>query len=193
MFARGSFPNDIASSQPDPSANWGPPTSLFTGNFSMDDHFKNLSIVFDTTFCGDWAGAVWSTPGSACAALAPTCEQYVSDNPNAFAEAYWAINTLQVFQDDSDGTPKAAVATQGQKQVSTAVDAGGDGYADAGANDEKPKGRFIKSMNNLRRAASQIVKSKRWIDSQQEEEQSNQTPRKREWRRRSGGAVLPSI
>jgi hypothetical protein len=52
FFPRGSFPSDIVSSSPDPSANWGTPNSLFQGQFNIDDHFKNLQIVFDTTFCG---------------------------------------------------------------------------------------------------------------------------------------------
>ncbi|KAK5101003.1 hypothetical protein LTS08_004609 [Lithohypha guttulata] len=98
FFPRGSFPSDIASASPSPSENWGPPTSMFTGDFDMDQYFKNLSIVFDTTFCGDWAGNTWKQ--SSCASLAPTCEEYVSKNPAAFIEAYWAVNTLQVFQDD---------------------------------------------------------------------------------------------
>lgn len=101
FFPRGKFPSDIASASPSPSENWGPPTSVFSGGFNMDDHFKNLKIVFDTTFCGDWAGNTWNT--SECASLAPTCEEYVSNNPAAFTEAYWAVNTLQVFQDDGLG------------------------------------------------------------------------------------------
>jgi hypothetical protein len=52
FFPRGSFPSDIVSSSPNPSANWGTPNSLFQGQFNIDDHFKNLQIVFDTTFCG---------------------------------------------------------------------------------------------------------------------------------------------
>ena len=52
FFPRGSFPDDIASSAPAPSENWGTPNSLFQGPFNIDDHFKDLQIVFDTTFCG---------------------------------------------------------------------------------------------------------------------------------------------
>lgn len=52
FFPRGTFPSDIASSTPAPSEDWGTPNSIFQGSFDMDDHFKNLQIVFDTTFCG---------------------------------------------------------------------------------------------------------------------------------------------
>lgn len=52
FFPRGSFPDDIVSSTPAPSDNWGTPNSMFQGPFKIDDHFKDLQIVFDTTFCG---------------------------------------------------------------------------------------------------------------------------------------------
>lgn len=58
--------------------------------------------VFDTTFCGDWAGAVFSS-SQTCSALASSCEDYVRNNPSAFADAYWLINSLKVYQ--SNGTP----------------------------------------------------------------------------------------
>ncbi|KIW21780.1 uncharacterized protein PV07_12792, partial [Cladophialophora immunda] len=52
FFPRGTFPDDIVSSNPTPSENWGTRNSLFQGSFNLDDHFNNLQIVFDTTFCG---------------------------------------------------------------------------------------------------------------------------------------------
>jgi hypothetical protein len=102
FFPRGSIPGDVASGNPNPSDAWGVPNSIFQGNFSMDEHFQNLQIIFDTTFCGQWAGTDWTT--SSCASLAPTCEDYVTNNPSAFVDAYWAINTLQVFQQSSNST-----------------------------------------------------------------------------------------
>lgn len=120
FFPRGSFPSDIASASPSPSHNWGPPTSMFSGDFNMDDHFKNLSLVLDTTFCGDWAGNTWNT--SSCASLAPTCEDYVSNFPAAFREAYWAVNTLQVFQDD--GSDAAGNSTANTSSKAETHDAG---------------------------------------------------------------------
>jgi hypothetical protein len=102
FFPRGSIPSDVASGNPNPSDAWGAPNSLFQGNFNMDAHFQNLQIIFDTTFCGQWAGVDWTT--SSCASLATTCEAYVTNNPSAFADAYWAINTLQVFQQTNNAT-----------------------------------------------------------------------------------------
>ncbi|RMZ83979.1 hypothetical protein DV737_g1281, partial [Chaetothyriales sp. CBS 132003] len=99
FFPRDRIPSDIASGSPQPQASWGEARSVFQGGLNLDDHFNNLQIVFDNTFCGDWAGEVWNETQS-CMALAPTCEDYVTNNPQAFAEAFWAINTLQVFQDN---------------------------------------------------------------------------------------------
>lgn len=45
---------------------------------------------------GDWAGGVWSqTPQ--CSNQASSCQDYVQNNPGAFAGAYWTINSLKVF------------------------------------------------------------------------------------------------
>jgi len=57
----------------------------------------NHNIVFDTTFCGDWAGSVWSSDAT-CSALASTCQDYVANNPGDFVDAYWLINSLKVYQ-----------------------------------------------------------------------------------------------
>ncbi|RMZ90832.1 hypothetical protein DV736_g1915, partial [Chaetothyriales sp. CBS 134916] len=113
FFPRDSIPSDITSGRPQPQASWGKPRSLFQDGPNLDDHFKNLQIVFDNTFCGDWAGEVWNETQS-CMALAPTCEEYVTNNPQAFAEAYWAVNTLQVFQDNEalNGTSSSTASTK---------------------------------------------------------------------------------
>jgi Glycosyl hydrolases family 16 len=96
FFPRNAIPADVASGTPEPSGAWGAPRAAFAGDFKVDNHFKNLNIVFDTTTCGDWAGKVWAD--STCAALAPTCEEFVAKNKEAFREAYWAVNSLKVFE-----------------------------------------------------------------------------------------------
>jgi hypothetical protein len=105
FFPRSSIPSDITSGSPDPST-WGSPQAEFTGNScDIDSHFVSHNIVFDTTFCGDWAGSVW-TEGS-CASAADTCDDYVAANPSAFTDAYWMINSLKVYQ-ESSSTKRAA-------------------------------------------------------------------------------------
>ncbi|KAF2118155.1 concanavalin A-like lectin/glucanase domain-containing protein [Lophiotrema nucula] len=102
FFPRDSIPDDVTSGSPDPTG-WGTPDAKFQGDCDIASTFKQQQIVFDTTFCGDWAGEVWSS--GSCASKADTCESYVQNNPSAFANAYWTINSLKVYQDDGDATP----------------------------------------------------------------------------------------
>jgi len=61
----------------------GTPLASFSsegGGCDIDSHFKEHNIVFDTTFCGDWAGNVWGS--SSCASKAATCNDFVGQNPS---------------------------------------------------------------------------------------------------------------
>lgn len=69
FFPRHTIPADILSGNPSPNEAWGIPSSLFSGNFDIDVHFKDLRLVFDTTFCGEYAGATFNQ-SSTCAAKA---------------------------------------------------------------------------------------------------------------------------
>ncbi|KAI8632307.1 glycoside hydrolase family 16 protein [Xylariaceae sp. FL1651] len=92
----GTIPADIEAGNPDPST-WGAPTASFSGgSCDIDSNFMNHQIVFDTTFCGQWAGKVWEAD-PVCSAKAPTCEEYVGSNPSVFKDAYWLINYVKVF------------------------------------------------------------------------------------------------
>lgn len=99
FFPRSAIPSDITAGNPTPSS-WGTPQALFTGNScDIDSYFLNHNIIFDTTFCGDWAGAVWSE--GSCASAADTCDNYVAQNPSAFEDAYWLVNSVKVYQASS--------------------------------------------------------------------------------------------
>lgn len=45
--------------------------------------------IFDTTFCGSWAGNVWAQ--SYCATVDASCVDYVAKNPQAYANGYWLV------------------------------------------------------------------------------------------------------
>ena len=98
FFSRNAIPQDITSGSPDPTT-WGTPMASFPGGSScdIDSHFKDMSIILDNTFCGDWAGATWNT--STCASMASSCNDYVSNNPSAFKDAYWLINSIKVYEE----------------------------------------------------------------------------------------------
>lgn len=106
FFPRGSVPQDATGDSPNP-ASWGTPVAHFSGGCDISSAFTNQQIVFDTTFCGDWAGKVWD--GSTCASQhGGTCENFVANNPSAFKDAYWSINALKVYQSNGGSSPSNA-------------------------------------------------------------------------------------
>lgn len=85
-FARGSIPADIESKTPEPSG-WGLPEAVFGGErCDVDSFFKNMSIVININFCGDYGDATWASSDT-CSSFAPTCSDYVANNPEAFTNA----------------------------------------------------------------------------------------------------------
>ncbi|ODN84099.1 hypothetical protein L202_00113 [Cryptococcus amylolentus CBS 6039] len=111
FFQRGSIPSDIDSNTPDPSS-WGTPVANFVSDSCNPyqffyDHFN----IFDTTLCGDWAGAdsVWNYAGYAgqsesCAASTgySTCADYVLNKGSAFTEAYWEVASVKYFNSTTE-------------------------------------------------------------------------------------------
>ncbi|WVQ82189.1 hypothetical protein IAT38_004317 [Cryptococcus sp. DSM 104549] len=81
---------DSATSTTDLSG-WGTPNANLSVPTCKTD-FGNHVIVFDLTFCGDYAGATYTSSG-----CPGTCETFVKNYPAAYAEAYWSINSLRVY------------------------------------------------------------------------------------------------
>ncbi|KAH7110395.1 putative endo-1,3(4)-beta-glucanase [Dactylonectria estremocensis] len=79
---------------------FGLPTMRFTGGSgcNIDTYFINNNLIFDTTFCGDWAGSAktWNT-NLECSTLSSNCNDYVATNLAAFTKAYWLINSIKIF------------------------------------------------------------------------------------------------
>ncbi|KAE9551582.1 hypothetical protein FO519_005189 [Halicephalobus sp. NKZ332] len=82
----------------------GIPLAKFSG-CDMNRFFHNHSIIFDITFCGDWAGGVWSSE-STCSGRASSCIDYVKNNPVAFKDVYWLISSLKVYSNDGGSSPQ---------------------------------------------------------------------------------------
>ncbi|KAM0317715.1 hypothetical protein ACHAO8_002268 [Botrytis cinerea] len=88
FFPRNAIPFDIKRGTPEPRF-WPKPQAIFQGSSfcNIDNHFANQSLVFDTTFCGDFAGGVWANDGGICSQGGDlTCEQFVAENPDAFKD-----------------------------------------------------------------------------------------------------------
>ena len=107
-WAHGASPGDVLGNSPSPS-NWGSPSAQWSGSgCDWDSHFSSNNLVFDTTFCGDWAG---NTFGSCSAANnGQSCQAFVQNNPSAFANAFWSVNALKVYQNNGASQNVAAPA-----------------------------------------------------------------------------------
>ncbi|KAK4580089.1 hypothetical protein LTR86_000291 [Recurvomyces mirabilis] len=100
FFPRNAIPAGIAAGTPDPTT-FGVPMANFQGSCDIDAHFMNHKLVFDIDFCGSYAGGTWQE--QSCPSLDPangwqSCNDYVAGNPQAFTEAYWQVNYLDVYQ-----------------------------------------------------------------------------------------------
>ena len=101
FFPRYAIPWSISAGTPNPGLDWGAPTAVFSGTTCpIDTMFYDMSIIFDTTFCGSWAGNVYQSQGCPMypgQASWPSCVTYVAENPGAFDQAYWYINYINVY------------------------------------------------------------------------------------------------
>ncbi|KIJ68402.1 glycoside hydrolase family 16 protein [Hydnomerulius pinastri MD-312] len=91
-FYRAAIPQDIIQGLPNP-ANWPKPVAeLLPTSCNITEYFANHSVVFDITFCGDWAGNSYATSG-----CPGTCPEVLMD-PTNFVNATWIINSLKVYK-----------------------------------------------------------------------------------------------
>ncbi|KJA19486.1 glycoside hydrolase family 16 protein [Hypholoma sublateritium FD-334 SS-4] len=90
-FFRAAIPTDVTKGAPNPSL-WGEPSAILRNTMcDIESNFTNHVIVFDITFCGDWAGNSYATSG-----CPGTCPERLMD-PTNFVNASWSINSLQVY------------------------------------------------------------------------------------------------
>lgn len=89
---------------PDVSGFGIPQAAFFGGRgCNVDARFKQHRLIFDTTFCGDWAGRKWpsSCPSAYGRNGSDACAIYVGAHPEDYMEAYWEVNSIQVFKEFS--------------------------------------------------------------------------------------------
>ncbi|RGP59696.1 hypothetical protein FSPOR_11133 [Fusarium sporotrichioides] len=115
-FPRGAIPADIEAKRPDPRK-WGLPQSLFGGaKCNVDEYFNDMKLVLNINFCGDYGEGTWAN-SEVCKALAPTCREYVANNPTAFREAYFDVSYIDVYTRLGGDTP--TVLPSSASEVST--------------------------------------------------------------------------
>ncbi|KAJ5908764.1 hypothetical protein N7495_001446 [Penicillium taxi] len=100
FFPRSSIPASITAGAPDVTK-FGTPMALVQDGCDVASSFKAQSFIFDVTFCGDWAGGVFaksSCPMGSSSDPSQSCINYVAENPSAFEETYWEINSVKIYQ-----------------------------------------------------------------------------------------------
>ena len=114
FFDRTTVPDSITNGSPDP-ATFGVPAANQQGSCDIDSHFGNMTIVINTDFCGAWAGWVYSMAESCPQAPGlnsiDSCVEFVGNNPTSFTEAYWEINSIEVYQIPSNVETVSAYST----------------------------------------------------------------------------------
>ena len=116
-FPRTYIPECITAGKPDPDT-FGPAIKTYeipaadfmaypNGSCTIDQNFYNHTIVFDLAFCGANSGAGSTNYAtSTCPQVVnmsgtDSCNYFVANNPEAFANAYWTVNSLKVYQQEA--------------------------------------------------------------------------------------------
>ncbi|KAF6747175.1 glycoside hydrolase family 16 protein [Ephemerocybe angulata] len=91
-FFRAAIPEDVTAGEPRPST-WGPPSAVLSNTrCNITQYFKKHVVVFDITFCGNYAGNNYNA--SQCPG---TCAERLADPANLI-NATWHINSLKTYQ-----------------------------------------------------------------------------------------------
>jgi len=91
-----SIPGDVSSgSNTIETDGWPTPFANFPNTqCNIAQFFGQHNLIFDLTFCGDWAGQDSVYAASGCPS---TCVDFVNNNPGSFSNAYWDIASVKVF------------------------------------------------------------------------------------------------
>lgn len=100
FFTRQEAPADLTSGQPTPDFWTKKPLAYFTFGSNCDgyEYFKEQRIVINTTFCGGYSGYNFTTANGCPGNGLVDCENYVRKNPGQFTQAYWDINSIEVYK-----------------------------------------------------------------------------------------------
>lgn len=100
FFPRGSIPSTLSTTRPDVSR-FGTPQAVFQGACIIDQKFRDHRLIFDTTFCGDFAGNTYRQNGCPMYNMQDqiqACVRYVAETPGAYRYGWWEINSIKIYQ-----------------------------------------------------------------------------------------------
>lgn len=122
FFPRDSIPSSITNGNPDVSK-FGTPMALVEEGCDVANSFKAQSFIFDTTFCGDWAGGVFGKSGCPMSSSDPfqSCHNFVANNPSAYEQSYWEINSVKIYQTGVNGIETTSHSTVSQAPVAKTI------------------------------------------------------------------------
>ncbi|KAK3322898.1 putative endo-1,3(4)-beta-glucanase, partial [Apodospora peruviana] len=98
-----SAPPDVLAGEPNP-AHWGLPNfSIDSSSCDIGRAFKDMKMVLNIDFCGDAAGnpGIWGAdPNEKCYGETgySWCPTYVDFSPHDFAEVFWKIKDIKVYE-----------------------------------------------------------------------------------------------
>ncbi|KAG6011828.1 hypothetical protein E4U54_007882 [Claviceps lovelessii] len=122
-FSRNQIPGDISAKKPMPEE-WGLPHAIFGGkSCDVDTHFKNMNLVININFCGDWPNGIWGKTDG-CGKYAPTCNEFVAKNPQAFTNTYWDVHHIDAYQKKAKYGAKAVMSPTKTNSSSSAINDG---------------------------------------------------------------------
>ncbi|PCH39741.1 glycoside hydrolase family 16 protein [Wolfiporia cocos MD-104 SS10] len=92
-------PSEVSSGSSDiNTSEWGTPIAFFPDtDCDFSKEFTSHNIIIDLTFCGNWAGAAFSSAG-----CSGNCTDYVNNNPSAFENAYWDFAAARIYLPSSN-------------------------------------------------------------------------------------------
>jgi hypothetical protein len=122
FFPRDSIPASITNGNPDVSK-FGTPMALVEEGCDVANSFKAQSFIFDTTFCGDWAGGIFGESGCPMSSSDSfqSCHDYVANHPSAFEQSYWEINSVKIYQTGVKDIETTSHSTVSQAPVAKAT------------------------------------------------------------------------
>lgn len=122
FFPRDSIPSSITNGDPDVSK-FGTPMALVEEGCDVANSFKAQSFIFDTTFCGDWAGGVFGESGCPMSSSDSfqSCHNFVANNPSAYEQSYWEINSVKIYQTGVNGIETTSHSTVSQAPVAKTI------------------------------------------------------------------------
>jgi hypothetical protein len=106
FFPRSSIPESIANGDPDPGSFGVPLANFQPSSCDLQQMINDHKVIIDTTFCGDWAAGVFTDSGCPMrdpSSYTSSCVHYVATNPSVYREAYWEINSIKIYRNQSDG------------------------------------------------------------------------------------------